>query len=98
MNPTQTLTADPAIVDEVGRQRQRRAEALLDRPVAGFEDVTLRDVVISVLAATDESVEPLDVELFLVERGHAWQTVDMVFASLDVITRHPSSFRLTPRP
>ncbi len=94
MNPSQTLTADPTGGDEVGRQRQKRAEALLDRPVAGFDDLTLRDVVISVLAAVDESVEPLDVEQFLVTRGHPWQTVDMVFASLRVIERHPSSFHV----
>ncbi len=97
MNARHTLTADPTAGDEVGRQRQKRAEALLDRPVAGFDDLTLRDVVISVLAATDESPDPLDVELFLVERGHAWQTVEMVYASLPVVRRHPSSFRSTPR-
>ena len=91
MKPRQTLTAGPDIGDEVGRQRRKRAEALLDRPVAGFEELTLRDVVISVLAATEESAEPLDIEQFLADRGHAWQTVEMVRASLEAIDRHPSS-------
>ncbi len=97
MKPRHTLTAGPDIADEVARQRQKRAEALLDRPVAGFDDLTLRDVVTSVLAATDESMEPLDIERFLASRGHAWQTVQMVIASLEVIDRHPSSPRSRPR-
>ncbi len=97
MKPRQTLTAGPDIRDEVARQRQKRAEALLDRSVAGFDDLTLRDVVISVLAATEESRDPLDVERFLADRGHAWQTVQMVIASLDVMERHPSSPRSRPR-
>ena len=90
MKPRHTLSARLDTGDEVGRQRRKRAEALLDRPVAGF-DLTLREVVMSVLAATDESPEPLDVERFLRERGHAWQTVEMVLTSLDAIERHPSS-------
>ncbi len=98
MKPRNTLTAGPYIGDEVARQRRKRADALLDRPVAGFEDLTLRDVLISVLAATEESPEPLDVERFLSERGHAWQTVEMVVASLKVIDRHPSSPKSGPEP
>ena len=97
MKSRHTLTAGPDIVDEVGRQRRKRAAALLDRTVAGFEDLTLRDVLISVLAATEESPEPLDVERFLAERGHAWQTVEMVLTSLDVIDLHPSSPSAGPR-
>ena len=85
------MTSVSDIGDEVGRQRRKRAEALLDRTVAGFDDLTLRDVVISVLAATEESAEPLDVERFLADRGHAWQTVEMVLSSLDSTRRHPSS-------
>ena len=91
MKPRHTLTAGSDSGDEVGRQRRKRAEALLDRSVAGFEDLTLRDVLISVLAATEESTAPLDVERFLLERGHAWQTVEMVLASLTSIERHPSA-------
>lgn len=83
--------------DEVARQRRKRAEALLDRPVARFDDLTLRDVVVSVLAATDESPDPLDVERFLTERGHAWQTVEMVVASLSFVERHPSAPTVGPR-
>ncbi len=91
MNPRHIRTAGPDIGDEVGRQRRKRAEALFDRPVAGFDDLTLRDVLISVLAATEESHEALDIERFLTERGHVWQTVEMVFASLKFVDRHPSS-------
>lgn len=71
--------------DEVGRQRRKRAMALLDRPVANFDDLTLDDVVRSVMAAIDESKEALDVERFLTDRGHAWQTVEMVLACLRVV-------------
>ncbi len=84
-------TAGPDTADEVARQRRKRAEALLDRPVAGFDDLTLRAVVISVLAATEESSGPLDVERFLAERGHPWHTVELVLASLKVVEGHPSS-------
>lgn len=80
------MTRSPSPVhdhdDEVARQRQKRAEDQLDRPVAGFDDLTLRDVIISVVAATEESQGPLDVDLFLTERGHVWQTVEMVHACL----------------
>ncbi len=91
MDATNTLTNGPDVRDEVARQRRKRARTLLDRPVVGFDDLTLRDVVSSVLAATDESPGPLDVEGFLAERGHAWQTVEMVLASLNMIDGHPSS-------
>ncbi len=88
MKPTYILTAEPDTGDEVARQRRKRAEALLDRPVADFDDLTLRDVVISVLAATEESPGPLDVEQFLAGRGHAWQTVQMVAATLEGMDGH----------
>jgi hypothetical protein len=91
MNPVQTLARGSDTGDEVARQRRKRADALLDRPVAGFDDVSLRDVITSVLAAADESLDPLDVERFLAERGHAWQTVEMVLASLEITGAHPSS-------
>jgi hypothetical protein len=91
MNPVQTVAPGSGSGDEVARQRRKRADALLDRPVAGFDDVSLRDVIASVLAANDESPEPLDVERFLAERGHAWQTVEMVLASLKITGGHPSS-------
>src|SRR5919199_3621241 len=97
MRPSQVLSPGSDVGDEVARQRRKRAEALLDRPVARFDDLTLREVVISVLAATEESPEPLDVERFLVERGHVWQTVEMVLTSLDVIDLHPSSPSAGPR-
>ncbi len=90
MKPSHTLTAGRDAGDEVARQRRKRAEGQLDRPVAGFEDLSLRDVVKSVLAATEESAAPLDVEQFLSERGHTWQTVEMVTASLELVDRHPS--------
>ena len=96
MKPRFTPTGGLDVVDEVARQRRKRAEALLDRPVASFDDLTLRDVLISVLAATEESQAPLDVERFLAERGHAWQTVEMVLASLELVDRHPSSPRSGP--
>ncbi len=98
MKPRHTLTAPPGRDDEVARQRRKRAEALLDRPVADFDELTLRDVLMSVLAANEESQGPFDVDRFLTERGHAWQTVEMVLASLELFDRHPSSPRSRPRP
>ena len=77
--------------DQVGRQRRKRAMALLDRPVANFDDLTLDDVLRSVVAATEESKGPLDVEGFLTERGHAWQTVEMVLSCLRFVDIHEPS-------
>ncbi len=77
--------------DEVGRQRRKRAAAFLDRPVAGFEDVTLEDVLRSVIAATEECDGSLDIERFLADRGHAWQTLEMVQSCLTVVDRHITS-------
>lgn len=77
--------------DEVARQRRKRATSLLDRPVAGFDDVTLNDVIRSVLAAIEESAGRLDWERLLTERGHAWQTVEMVGACLTFVDMHESS-------
>lgn len=80
--------------DQVARQRRKRAAGFLDRPVAGFEDITLDDVLRSVVAATEESKGPLDVERFLTERGHAWQTVEMVLVCLQFVDKH----EVGPRP
>ena len=90
MNLMDTLEA-PDNGDEVARQRRKRAAGLLDRPVAGFDDVTLSDVLTSVVAAGEESRGPLDVERFLIERGHAWQTVEMVLVCLKFVDTHISS-------
>ena len=83
--------------DQVARQRRKRAAALLDRSVAGFDDLTLEDVVRSVIAATDEATGPLDVEQFLIDRGHGWQTIEMVQTCLTFVDRHESS-PSPPRP
>ena len=77
--------------DQVGRQRRKRAMAMLDRTVANFDDVTLNDVLRSVLAATEESDGFLDVDRFLTERGHAWQTVEMVHSCLKFVEIHEPS-------
>lgn len=77
--------------DEVGRQRRKRAMNLLDRPVANFDDLTLDDVVRSVVAALEECKGPLDVEQFLAERGHAWQTVEMVLSCIRLVNVHAPS-------
>lgn len=77
--------------DQVGRQRRKRAMAQLGRPVANFDDLTLDDVLRSVVAATQESRGPLDVERFLTERGHAWQTVEMVLSCLEFVDVHGAS-------
>lgn len=82
---------DPDDGDQVGRQRRKRAMALLDRPVANFDDVTLDDVLRSVLAATEESDGSVDVERFLTERGHAWQTVELVHVCLKSVDVHMPS-------
>ncbi len=98
MSPRHPPAAGPGSGDEVARQRRKRAEALLDRPVADFDDLTLRDVLSSVVAASEESPQPLDVERFLAERGHTWQTVEMVLAALEMLDRHPSSSPSKRRP
>lgn len=85
------LTHGPDDGDQVGRQRRKRAMALLDRPVANFDDLTLDDVVRSVVAATEECQGPLDVEQFLTDRGHAWQTVEMVLSCLRLVDVHAPS-------
>jgi hypothetical protein len=74
--------------DEVARQRRKRAVGFLDRPVAGFDDIRLDDVLRSVEAATEASKGPLEVERFLTERGHTWQTVEMVLVCLQFVDRH----------
>ncbi len=83
--------SDPDDGDQVGRQRRKRALALLDRPVANFDDLTLNDVLRSVVAATDECAGPLDIEQFLTERGHAWQTVEMVLSCITLVDVHVAS-------
>lgn len=85
------LVDGPDDGDEVARQRRKRASLLLDRSVAGFDDITLDDVLRSVVAAADESDGPLDVERFLTERGHAWQTIEMVQVCLTFADKHISS-------
>lgn len=77
--------------DEVARQRRKRATSLLQRPVAGFDDFTLEDVLRSVVAATEECDGPLDVERFLTERGHVWQTVEMIQSCLPFVDRDATS-------
>lgn len=92
MNLTLPLTDGVDDGDQVARQRRKRAQRLLHRSVAGFDDLTLNDVLRSVVAATEESEEPLNIERFLAERGHAWQTVGMVIACLPSIDEHRSSY------
>ena len=85
------LAGAPDDGDEVARQLRKRAVGLLDRPVAGFDDVTLNDVLRSVIAATEECSGPLDLERFLAERGHVWQTVEMVRVCLTFVDINESS-------
>ena len=77
--------------DQVARQRRKRASLLLDQSVAGFDDLTLDDVLRSVVSAADECDGPLDVERFLRERGHAWQTIELVQVCLTFVDKHVSS-------
>jgi hypothetical protein len=76
--------------DRIARHRRKRAADLLDRSVAGFDDVTLKDVLRSVIAATDESGGRLDVDRFLTERGHTWQTVELVLTCLTFVDTYVS--------
>lgn len=77
--------------DQVARQRRKRAAVLMDRSVAGFDELTLGDVVRSVIAASDEARGALNVEQFLTERGHGWQTIEMVQTCLTFVDRYESS-------
>lgn len=86
--------------DEVSRQRRKHWDASLNRPVAGFPDVTLRQVVAEVEGATapdsevfrapDELVVPGEdrpadaVRRFLAGRGHAPETIRTVQGYLDL--------------
>ncbi len=88
MKPRPVLVDPMSDGDEVARQRRRRAEALLDRAVPGFHDVTLRDILTAVVAARDEAGGELDVDRFLTDRGHGWRTVEMVHTCLAFV--HPS--------
>lgn len=93
--PLRANTSDDG--DQVARQRRKRAAALLDRSVAGFDELTLEDVVRSVMAASDEANGALDVEQFLTDRGHGWQTIEMVQTCLTFVDRHePSPSSPTP--
>lgn len=85
---TDVVLSGPDDNDQVARQRRKRAVAMLDRPVAGFDEITLNDVLRIVVSATDECDGPLDVERFLTERGHAWQTVEMVLVCLKFVDKH----------
>jgi len=94
---------EPAVedpVDEVGRQRRKHWDASLNRPVAGFPNVTLRQVVAEVEGATapdsagcrapDELVVSRDdrrgdaVGRFLAGRGHTPDTIRTVQGYLDL--------------
>jgi hypothetical protein len=70
---------DPA--DEVGRQRRKHWDASLNCPVAGFPDVTLRQVVAEV-----EGAAALESEVFgvLAGRGHSPATIRTVQGYLDL--------------
>jgi hypothetical protein len=101
---------DPA--DEVSRQRRKHWDAFLNRPVAGFPNMTLRQVVAEVEGATapvsagfrapDELVVPGEdrpgdaVGRFLAGRGHTPETIRTVQGYLDLQKALES--RRGPRP
>ena len=68
--------------DEVTRQRLKHRAAFLERPVSGFPGMTLGQTVASVVAATEEAEGVLDVQRFLADEGHSWQTIESVLAYL----------------
>ena len=73
---------EPAVedtADEVGRQRRKHWDASLNRPVAGFPDVTLREVVAEVEGATAEVVRPL-----LAGHGYSPETISTVQGYLEL--------------
>jgi hypothetical protein len=74
--------SEPAVedtADEVGRQRRKHWDASLNRPVAGFPDVTLREVVAEVEGATAEVVRPL-----LAGHGYSPETISTVQGYLEL--------------
>jgi hypothetical protein len=94
---------EPAVedtADEVSRQRRKHWDASLNRPVAGFPDVTLGQVVAEVEGATapdsgdfrasDELIVPGEdrpadaVRRFLAGRGHTPETIRTVQGYLDL--------------
>jgi hypothetical protein len=73
---------EPAVddaADEVSRQRRKHWKTSLDRPVAGFPDVTLRQVVAEAEGTTAPAVGE-----FLVDRGHTAETIRVVQGYLDL--------------
>lgn len=77
--------------DDLSRQRQKRAARLLNRAAVQFDDVDLKEVVVSVRGATEDRGVRLDACRFLAEQ----QTIDVVLAylSLEGIA-HPSVWPL----
>ncbi|MGH9179109.1 MAG: hypothetical protein ACRD0N_11230 [Acidimicrobiales bacterium] len=69
--------------DDLRRQRRRREARLLAQPVSGFAATSVGDVVMTVMAATEESGGAVDPQRFLAGRGHCWQTIETVLAYLD---------------
>jgi hypothetical protein len=70
--------------DEVAHQRRKHWAASLGKPVPGFPEMTLSNVVADVLAATAEAGRTLDVAQFLSGRGHSQETIETVQGYLDL--------------
>jgi hypothetical protein len=81
----------PAGDDELSRQREKRAAALLARWVPGFSGLTFGQTVAGVVLAAEHTPGPLDVERFLAGQGHDRRTIESVLAYLgpDALP-HPS--------
>jgi hypothetical protein len=79
---------EPAVedtADEVSRQRRKHWDASLNRPVDGFPDVTLGQVVAEVEGATvPDSGDFRAVRRFLAGRGHTPETIRTVQGYLDL--------------
>jgi hypothetical protein len=88
---SETDGPSPGGDDELSRQREKRATALLARWVPGVSGLTFGQTVAGVVQAAEQSSGPLDVERLLAGQGHDRRIIESVVAYLDRdALRHPS--------
>lgn len=84
--------------DDLSRQRRKRDERLLARPLPEEPTMTVGDLVADVVAASDGDDDEFDVRDYLAERGHDWATIKAVVDYVERRAAPPSPERSRPRP